>query len=225
MADSSPRRSTRAGRYQHEPSGYRAFYPAALPPDPPLRLEGDLQALLSSADRALGRLDGSVQTRPNPDLFVFMYLRKEAVLSSQIEGTQSSLQDLLAAEADLFAVDRRPRDVDEHSFDPRLSWANGSTNCSSGWREWAARCEWWPSSERRGGPAHWTGGDEGADYRPAVTIEATVNHSGEVPDAAPWLKYQPCSPGYFELGRAARVAWLSCMSAMVMLWVNGITES
>lgn len=113
MADSSPRRSTRAGRYRHEPSGYRAFYPAALPPDPPLRLGGDLQALLSSADRALGRLDGSVQTLPNPDLFVFMYVRKEAVLSSQIEGTQSSLQDLLAAEADLFAADRRPRDVDE----------------------------------------------------------------------------------------------------------------
>lgn len=113
MADSSSRRSTRAGRYRHEPSGYQAFYPAALPPDPPLRLEGGLQGLLSAADRALGRLDGSVQTLPNPDLFVFMYVRKEAVLSSQIEGTQSSLQDLLAAEADLFAADRRPRDVDE----------------------------------------------------------------------------------------------------------------
>jgi len=61
-----------------------------------------LQAPLSQADRALGRLDGSVLTLPNPDLFVFMYIRKEAVLSSQIEGTQSSLQDVLAAEAKIF---------------------------------------------------------------------------------------------------------------------------
>lgn len=76
-------------------------------------MAGDLQVLLSQADRALGRLDGSVQTLPNPDLFVFMYVRKEAVLSSQIEGTQSSLQDLLAAEADLFDRDTRARDVHE----------------------------------------------------------------------------------------------------------------
>jgi Fic family protein len=67
---------------------------------------------MSLADRALGRLDGSIQTLPNPDLFVFMYLRKEAVLSSQIEGTQSSLQGLLAPEAHILAPDR-PRDVDE----------------------------------------------------------------------------------------------------------------
>jgi Fic family protein len=103
----------RAGNYQKQPNGYRAFIPAPLPPEPPVRLEGELQALLSQADRALGRLDGSVQTLPNPDLFVFMYVRKEAVLSSQIEGTQSSLQDLLAAEANLFGTEPRPHDVDE----------------------------------------------------------------------------------------------------------------
>ncbi len=68
--------------------------------------------MLSQADRALGRLDGSIQTLPHPDLFVAMYVRKEAVLSSQIEGTQSSLQDVLAAEAKILAPDR-PRDVDE----------------------------------------------------------------------------------------------------------------
>jgi Fic family protein len=84
-----------------------------LPPDPPVRLDGELRVLLSRADRALGRLDGSVVTLPNPDLFVFMYVRKEAVLSSQIEGTQSSLQDLLAAEAELFEAVDIPRDVDE----------------------------------------------------------------------------------------------------------------
>lgn len=102
----------RAGRYQRQSTGYRAFVPAPLPPQPPLRLEGELQTLLSSADRALGRLDGSVLTLSNPDLFVLMYVRKEAVLSSQIEGTQSSLQDVLAAEAQVLAADL-PRDVDE----------------------------------------------------------------------------------------------------------------
>lgn len=104
--------TARAGRYVRQPTGYRAFMPAPLPPRPPLAMSGELQALLSQADRALGRLDGSVLTLPNPDLFVFMYVRKEAVLSSQIEGTQSSLHDLLAAEADLFD-EQRPRDVDE----------------------------------------------------------------------------------------------------------------
>lgn len=102
----------RAGRYIRQPTGYRAFVPAPLPPQPPLNLDGEIAALLSTADRALGRLDGSVLTLPNPDLFVFMYVRKEAVLSSQIEGTQSSLQDLLAAEAQLFDLGL-PRDVDE----------------------------------------------------------------------------------------------------------------
>ena len=102
----------RAGGYVSGPTGYRAFYPAPLPPKPPVKIKGNLQALLSQADRALGRLDGSITTLPNPDLFVMMYVRKEAVLSSQIEGTQSSLQDLLAAEVKVFS-DTTPRDVDE----------------------------------------------------------------------------------------------------------------
>lgn len=105
--------STRAGTYVRQATGYRAFIPAPLPPVPAVRLNGELQTLLSAADRALGRLDGSVLTLPNPDLFVFMYVRKEAVLSSQIEGTQSSLQDLLAAEANVVGTEERPRDVDE----------------------------------------------------------------------------------------------------------------
>ena len=113
MAATNETQVTRAGRYVRQPTGYRAFLPAPLPPIPPIRIEGDLQDVLSEADRALGRLDGSIQTLPNPDLFVMMYVRKEAVLSSQIEGTQSSLQDLLAAEADLFGAYHPPRDVDE----------------------------------------------------------------------------------------------------------------
>jgi Fic family protein len=103
---------TRAGRYVRQPAGYRAFIPAPLPPDPPLDLGGILRDKLSAADYALGRLDGAVLTLPKPDLFVFMYVRKEAVLSSQIEGTQSSLQNLLAAEAQLFDPDT-PKDVNE----------------------------------------------------------------------------------------------------------------
>lgn len=102
----------RAGRYIVQPSGYRAFIPARLPPIPHVRIDGDVQRRLSEADRALGRLDGSVHTLPNPDLFVYMYVRKEAVLSSQIEGTQSSLEDLLSAEAQLLGAEI-PRDVDE----------------------------------------------------------------------------------------------------------------
>lgn len=105
-------RGTRAGRYIQQPAGYRAFIPAPLPPKPSVRLTGPVQRLLSEADRALGRLDGSVHTLPNPDLFVAMYVRKEAVLSSQIEGTQSTLEDLLAAEAHVPAADR-PTDVAE----------------------------------------------------------------------------------------------------------------
>ena len=102
----------RAGRYVRQPAGYRAFIPAPLPPGPPVDLSGALHELLSEADYALGRLDGAIFTLPNPDLFVAMYVRKEAVLSSQIEGTQSSLQDVLAAETRL-SDPNAPSDVEE----------------------------------------------------------------------------------------------------------------
>ncbi len=103
---------SRAGRYVAQPNHYSAFMPAPLPPAPPVRIDAAMQTMLSKADRALGRLDGSIQTLPDPDLFVFMYIRKEAVLSSQIEGTQSSLNDLLQAEAAIHDADR-PGDVGE----------------------------------------------------------------------------------------------------------------
>ena len=112
MAGDQGGRSDRAGRYRLHPEGYRAFLPKPLPPDPPLRIDPELQALLSHADQALGRLDGAVQILPNPDLFVLMFVRREAVLSSQIEGTQSSLRDLLRAEANIHDPER-PADVAE----------------------------------------------------------------------------------------------------------------
>jgi len=88
----------RAGVYVTQPTGYKAFIPKDLPPDPPIRYDDGLWDGLSRADMALGRLDGSAENLPNPDLFVAMYVRKEAVLSSQIEGTQASLTDLLEYE-------------------------------------------------------------------------------------------------------------------------------
>ena len=102
----------RAGRYVQQPNRYAAFVPTPLPPQPAILIDNEMQTILSKADRALGRLDGSIQTLPDPDMFVFMYVRKEAVLSSQIEGTQSSLNDLLEAEAAILDANR-PSDVNE----------------------------------------------------------------------------------------------------------------
>jgi len=89
----------RSGAYVKQPTGYRAFIPAPLPPKPAVRIEGELQNLLSRADMALARLDGVAQILPNVDLFIAMYVKKEALLSSQIEGTQASLDDLFAYES------------------------------------------------------------------------------------------------------------------------------
>ena len=98
MADENPR----LGRFIVTAAGgenVRAYVPPPLPPNPPIDMT-ELVSHLSDADRALGRLDGISQLLPNKELFLYMYVRKEAVLSSQIEGTQSTLSDLLRAEAD-----------------------------------------------------------------------------------------------------------------------------
>lgn len=81
----------------------QAFVPIPLPPEPSLDLTGERQLLLERALLACGRLDGVSALLPNPDLFLYAYVRREAVLSSQIEGTQSSLSDLL-----LFELDEAP---------------------------------------------------------------------------------------------------------------------
>ena len=76
----------------------RAFVPAPLPPVPPLELSEGLQEQIQNAMLALGRLDGLTAVLPDPAIFLYSYIRKEAVLSSQIEGTQSSLSDLMLFE-------------------------------------------------------------------------------------------------------------------------------
>jgi Fic family protein len=95
----------RAGAFVQQPGGFRAFIPKLLPPDPTIKYDDVLQALLSKADRAIARLDGIVTVLPNPELFIAMYVKKEALLSSQIEGTQASLEGVLEFEADM-----KPRD-------------------------------------------------------------------------------------------------------------------
>lgn len=81
----------------------RAFVPNPLPPEPPLELSGGRQRLVERATLALGRLDSITTLLPDPQLFLYAYVRREAVLSSQIEGTQSSLSDLL-----LFELEEAP---------------------------------------------------------------------------------------------------------------------
>lgn len=91
----------RTGRYAIQTTmgeEVRAFVPSPLPPDPPIVWDTNLLTAQQRAATALGRLDGSTTLLPDPSLFLYSYVRKEAVLSSQIEGTQSSLSDLLAFE-------------------------------------------------------------------------------------------------------------------------------
>ena len=90
-------RAGRSVRQQGGAEGFAAFIPALLPPDPPVDLGGDMARLHESAAYALGRLGGA-SLRLDPDRLLYMYIRKEAVLTSQIEGTQSTLADLLRYE-------------------------------------------------------------------------------------------------------------------------------
>ena len=99
---------------QHGVDGFAAFVPRPLPPVPPLEIDTALQTRLDRANQMLGRLDGITLLLPDPEIFLYSYVRKEAVLSSQIEGTQSSLSDLLLFEHDV--VPGVPRgDVEEAS--------------------------------------------------------------------------------------------------------------
>lgn len=90
--------NNRAGAFVSNLTGemaYQSFRPASLPPNPPIALSGELVAKLVEANKKLAALDGLSARIPNMDLFVSMYVRKEALLSSQIEGTQCTLDDIL----------------------------------------------------------------------------------------------------------------------------------
>jgi Fic family protein len=98
------------GRIVRSPEGFQAFIPDPLPPE--LTWTPELVRSLSDADRALGRLAGEGARLPNPHLLIRPFVRREAVLSSRIEGTQATLGELLAAEAGA-SVDRSPDDLQE----------------------------------------------------------------------------------------------------------------
>jgi Fic family protein len=89
----------RSGQYIHQLSGYKAFIPTLLPPDPPIDMDENMTSLLAEANIAIGRLDTMGVFLPGIDYIIAMYVRKEALLSSQIEGTQASLDDIFEYES------------------------------------------------------------------------------------------------------------------------------
>ena len=103
--------SNRAGKVTRQSSGYQAFIPKALPPQPPLKMDSEIVKYLSDADRALGKLNGLATLISDADLFVYLFVRKEALLSSQIEGTQCSLEDVLTG----FKSKNKNADIEEVS--------------------------------------------------------------------------------------------------------------
>jgi Fic family protein len=90
--------SERAGCYQLQPTGYKAFIPQNLPPQPVVVIGDNLKRLLVSTEQKLSELNGIGFSLPNPNLFIMMAIRKEALLSSQIEGTQATMTDILTYE-------------------------------------------------------------------------------------------------------------------------------
>jgi len=103
----------RSGKYVNQLNNelqYKAFVPNFLPFE--IKIDEELQSLLSKADLALGRLDGIAETLPDVDFFILMYVRKEATLSSQVEGTQATFADVLKAEAKIEDLEIH-KDVDE----------------------------------------------------------------------------------------------------------------
>lgn len=88
----------RSGRYITQPNQYKAFIPTDLPPTPQIRIEGEIQGFLTDANIAIGKLDAMGYLAPNLNHIIAMYVRKEALLSSQIEGTQASFEDIFEYE-------------------------------------------------------------------------------------------------------------------------------
>jgi Fic family protein len=113
--------SERAGKLIKAQSNYWAFIPNPLPME--IKYDKEMVAILSDADNLLGRLTSATREMPNPALFISPYLRKEAVLSSRIEGTQVSISDLLLFEADP-KIQEETKDIKEViNYISALTWA------------------------------------------------------------------------------------------------------
>jgi len=108
--------SNRAGAFQNE-GQYKVFVPKDLPPDPPIKYDSELVSLSGAARQALGQLDGLTRIIRNPNHFIAMYIKKEALLSSQIEGTQASLIDVLVSEKD-------SREIRRHDIREVINYSN-----------------------------------------------------------------------------------------------------
>src|SRR6266550_3543088 len=98
------------GKFITQPEGFKAFIPDAFPPATLMHFRPQTQLLAANATLALGKLDGIAQLIPDIDFFIFMYVRKEATLSSNIEGTKATMHDSL--KADINITKGVPRDVE-----------------------------------------------------------------------------------------------------------------
>ena len=98
------------GHIVQQPAGYKAFVPDKFPPGQLISLNSKTQQLHAKANLMLGKLDGITQLLPDLDFFIFMYIRKEAVRSSEIEGTKATIIDVIKSEAKI--ENKFPQDVD-----------------------------------------------------------------------------------------------------------------
>lgn len=112
----------RAGAYIISTTGARCFKPKPLPPTPPIEMTRALTLALSDADRAIARLDGSTLILPDTDLFVYGFMLQEAALSSQIEGTQASLDDVLVFQAEPRTAQRIEDVADVVNYIHAMNW-------------------------------------------------------------------------------------------------------
>ena len=99
------------GKYQQQPEGYKAFIPNIFPPGDGFNLSPKINQKANQATLILGKLDGITQLLPDVDFFLFMYIRKDATSSSQIEGTKATMIEAIEAEAQ--SSDKLPEDVDD----------------------------------------------------------------------------------------------------------------
>lgn len=104
-------------------SAYKAYRPNPLPPFPEIEMDAEMTSLLSKAHGELGRLDAASQFVPDVGLFLGSYVRKEALLSSQIEGTQATLEDVLAPDVNT-SVDLNVDEVVRYVAALHLQWKN-----------------------------------------------------------------------------------------------------